>query len=200
MMPKLKKTHNNKLGFTLVETMVAIFILSMAITSAMTVAQSSLQSSFYARDRIAAYFLAGEAIEMIKNKRDENGIKNFEASASGGAHWLDNIALWADVPGPCSNDSGNPCGVDSAREIIELCSETSPEMNGCELFKETSSGIIGHQDGGAGFTATKFQRQVNMEQINSNEAKVTVTVTWSGRIPFVISEHIFNWHPLSDLE
>ncbi|MEK7552300.1 MAG: type II secretion system protein [Patescibacteria group bacterium] len=175
-------------GFTLVETMVAIFILSMAITSAMTVAQSSLQSSFYSRDRIAAYFLAGEAIEMIKNKRDENGIKNFGTPT----HWLDGIASWATTPGPCSE--AVPCGVDPILETIALCSD--PDMNDCKLFKD-SEGLISHEDTGG--TATKFTRRINMTEINPNEVKVTVSIIWAGRPTFVISEHIFNWHPLSDL-
>src|SRR3989344_9247547 len=105
-MKKINKKNMFRTGFTLVETLVAIFILSMAITSAMTVAQSSLQASFYSRDRISAYFLAGEAIEMIKNKRDENGIKNFEDPPPADVHWLDGIASWATIdPGPCGNDS-----------------------------------------------------------------------------------------------
>src|SRR3989344_5575781 len=138
-MKKINKKNMFRTGFTLVETLVAIFILSMAITSAMTVAQSSLQASFYSRDRISAYFLAGEAIEMIKNKRDENGIKNFEnPTANPAVHWLDGIADWATIQGPCNDNSAAPCGVDTEREIIELCSSTSPggqEMNGCKLFK-----------------------------------------------------------------
>lgn len=181
-------------GFTLVETLVAIFILSMAITSAMTVAQNALQASFYSRDRIAAYFLAGEAIEMIKNKRDENGIKNFEEPTAN-IHWLDGIASWAtNIQGPCGDDSGDPCGVDPVKEMIALCGDR--EMNNCKLFIG-DDGLISHEDSGG--TATKFTREVNMEEINLNEAKVTVYVSWPGRPTFIISEHIFNWHPLSTL-
>src|SRR3989344_1483237 len=194
-MKKINKKNMFRTGFTLVETLVAIFILSMAITSAMTVAQSSLQASFYSRDRISAYFLAGEAIEMIKNKRDENGIKNFEYPLLD-VYWLDGIASWADSPGPCGDDAGHICGVDAEREIIELCAEVAPPMNNCLLSKGDSLGIIGHQTGG-GFTATKFTRTINMERINDNEAKITVRVSWAGRPTFEISEHIFNWHPLS---
>ena len=69
-------------------------------------------------------------------------------------------------------------------------------MNDCELFK-SAEGIIGHEDG-PGSVPTKFTRTIQMEEISPNEAKVTVTVTWSGT-PFVVSEHIFNWHPLSTL-
>ena len=180
-------------GFTLIETLVAIFILAMSITSAMTVVSSSLQASFYARDRIAAYFLAQEAIEMIKNKRDENGIKNYQANPS--VHWLDDIADWATISGPCG-DGSVTCGPDSYNDIIVNCSN----FDNCLMYQD-KNGIFLYLSGviPGNFSETKFTRIVNMEKINEDEAKVTVKVSWPGR-DFTVAEHILNWHPLSTLE
>lgn len=177
-------------GFTLVETLVAIFILSMSITSAMTVASSGLRATFYAKDRIAAYFLAQEAIEIVKNKRDENGIKNYQAVPP--IHWLKEITV--SQGGPCG-EGDDTCGADSSGDILVNCDD----YENCLLYQDPADGIFKHvpDGGGGGLEETKFTRVINMEEINNDEAKVTVTVSWPGR-DFTVTEHILNWHPLSE--
>lgn len=190
-----KKIKKSKNGFSLVETLVAIFILAMAIAAAMTVANSSLQASFYARDRIAAFFLAQEAIELIKNKRDVNGLSGSEN------RWLDEIADWDFYDGPCGVDSA--CGIDIDGNNLEQCSE----IQGCELCKD-ESGLLLHRGTNTvnpceGLERTGIFRVINMEEINANEAKITVKVSWTrglGTKELVVSEHILNWHPFSDIE
>lgn len=64
-----QRIKNNK-GFTLVETMVAVFILSLVIISLMTVVARSLFASRYARDEIISNYLLQEAVDYIRNDRD----------------------------------------------------------------------------------------------------------------------------------
>lgn len=193
-----KKIKKSKSGFSLVETLVAIFILAMAIAAAMTVANSSLQASFYARDRIAAFFLAQEAIELIKNKRDVNGLS--------GNRWLGGIANWDSYGGWCGENSGGEnrdCGIDIDGNNLEQCSE----IQGCELCKD-ESGLLLHRGTNTvnpceGLERTGIFRVINMKKINANEAKITVKVSWTrglGTKELVVSEHILNWHPFSDIE
>ena len=59
-------------GFTLVETLVAISILMIAIVGPMTIAQNGLSSSIYAREQFIAQFLAQDALEYVRNVRDNN--------------------------------------------------------------------------------------------------------------------------------
>ncbi len=61
-----------KEGFTLIETLVAISILMIAIAGPLTVAHKGLTSALYARDQMIASYLAQDAIEYIKNFRDNN--------------------------------------------------------------------------------------------------------------------------------
>ncbi|MEK7156326.1 MAG: prepilin-type N-terminal cleavage/methylation domain-containing protein, partial [Patescibacteria group bacterium] len=68
------KTQNSKLkttaGFTLVETLVAVMLLSVAVVAPMSLAARSLGSAYYARDQITAFYLAQEAIEALRSIRD----------------------------------------------------------------------------------------------------------------------------------
>ena len=79
---KIIKEKTNR-GFTVLETLVAVFILVLAITGPMVFAQSGLRTAFLARDQITAFFLAQDAIETIKNIRDTNALQ--------GNDWLEDI-------------------------------------------------------------------------------------------------------------
>lgn len=67
-------------GFTILETLVAISILILALTGPLTIVAQALRSSYYARDQVTAYYLAQEAVEFLRNKRDNAGL-NSSASA-----------------------------------------------------------------------------------------------------------------------
>ena len=63
---KLSVSLRSKQGFTLVESLVAISILSLSILATFTAVQGGLKSSNYVKDEIVAYYLTQEAIEYIK--------------------------------------------------------------------------------------------------------------------------------------
>ena len=69
------KVKNKKIsicegGFTLVEAMFAIFILTFVVVGLMTVVSSSLYSARYAKQEITMNFLIQEALDGIRNDRD----------------------------------------------------------------------------------------------------------------------------------
>lgn len=65
-----KKCSNYDRGFTLVEAMFAVFILTFVIVSLMSVVSSSLYSARYAKQEIIMNFLIQEALDGIRNDRD----------------------------------------------------------------------------------------------------------------------------------
>lgn len=67
---KSKKISNRRGGFTLVEAMFAIFILTFVTVGLMTVVSSSLYSARYAKQEIIMNFLIQEALDSIRNDRD----------------------------------------------------------------------------------------------------------------------------------
>jgi len=70
MKNKIKKLIENKKGFTIVESLFAIFILVISVTGPMAFTQSGLRASFIARDQVTAFYLAQDAIEYITQYRN----------------------------------------------------------------------------------------------------------------------------------
>jgi len=72
----------NKNGFTIIETIVAIFILTVGIIACSILADQVFRSSATAKDRLIAVNLAQEGIEVIRNIRDNS--------------WLASDSTWKD--------------------------------------------------------------------------------------------------------
>ena len=177
-------------GFTLVEMLVAVFVLMIALTAAFTAAQRSLFSSITARDQVIGFYLTQEAFELIKNKRDSN-------IQAGGADWRTGILA-------CQGDQFCMIDFKADEPEITLCSgagASACEVEGNEL-KLHANGYYTHESG----KATNFYRYFTVEELSdgapndggdtSDELKVTVTTKWNvGIFPrtFSVSEFVTKW-------
>jgi len=113
------KVKNKKIsicegGFTLVEAMFAIFILTFVIVGLMTVVSSSLYSARYAKQEITMNFLIQEALDGIRNDRDNNVFLGDEP-------WQDFVDKYT---GACKENKGCQIeiGVEGVEDIIP-CSD-----------------------------------------------------------------------------
>ncbi len=68
--------RKTKTGFTLIETIIAIFILLVGIVGSYNATQDISFSSNQTRQRLIAAYLAQEATEIVKNQRDTNFRRN----------------------------------------------------------------------------------------------------------------------------
>lgn len=192
---KIIKTKNKQRGFTLLETLVAIFILVLSVTGPMTFAQSSLRTAFLSRDQITAFFLAQDAIETIKNMRDDNALK--------GKAWSEGIEV-------CSSAVTKDClisietiyngavgGVRGKIEVKECTAGTCPPL------KNDSMGRFGYTFGSGQSSDSRFIRNVYVKEVVPNvEMEIVVEVTWVSNVRIgssriVVQENIFNWIPIS---
>lgn len=198
---KKNKPIKAERGFTIIETLVAIFILLLAITGPMAIVAQSIRSSIYARDQIVAFYLAQEAIEQLRNLRDE-GVLAMRRSDGSVSSWDAKLPLSSDTCG-----SGQPCGLDISKidgsYRFSICN-TSP----CAplSFDEGLYGLSGGP-GNAG-TVSKFSRTIYIKtlQLNSGgvddlkapeQRQVKVVITWpspGGTLnTFVLNEVLNNW-------
>lgn len=160
---------SKKSGFTFIETLVAVGILTIALASPLMLASSSIRLAGLAKDKFIASYLAAEAVEYVKNVRDGNALDS-EAES-----WLDNL-------GPCLGP--NSCEIDVTKAVTRSCGA------GCSKIKyDENSGLYQYDNG----EETKFTRVAEIEELVQNqEAKITVTVSWDGN-NLVIQDNIFNW-------
>jgi len=177
--PNLYKKANLVLGFTLVETMVAVFILSLTIISLMTVVANSLFTSRYSRDEITVNYLLQEAVDYIRNDRDgmiflsdgnmddnwKSFIEKYKNCSNKGGCYFD---VYTNLQDP-SNFNPTECG-DSGSEEITICPifyfNLDPRFY---FYNYQSEGV-----------ETSFQREivVRPDPINTNEILVEAKVFW----------------------
>ena len=159
-------------GFSLLETIVALTVLVIALTGSLTLASQSIRSASIAKNQAVASYLAEEAMEYIRNRRDTNIIS--------GLAWYNGLAL-------CR--TGNGCYVDIPSNEIKRC------RSSCPLIKyDSATGLYGYNKG----DETIFKRIVKIKRVpgTDDEIKVKVIVSWRevfGDFSFNIQEHLFKW-------
>ena len=168
---------NNK-GFTLVETMVAVLILTITIVSLMTVVANSLFAARYARDEITASYLLQEAIDYIRNDRDSSVFLQTGVDVVG--PWNTFVAKYALCNAQANEYYG--CYIDVSSGIgqavgatLGACSTTE-----CALYYHAdSTGGVFYNYNATGGVKTSFKRQILVVPNVANDGiDVTVTVSW----------------------
>src|SRR3989344_6012910 len=169
-------------GFTLIETMVAITLLTVAITAPMTLATKSLSTAYYARDQIAAFHLAQEAIESVRHVRDGNVLHN----SLGLTPARD---LLYGIP-PDALSGGNAFTVDTLDDSMESC------LRGPCPALPTHGELSGYTKGWTGPKLTHPVRATFLPG-TTDEISVAVTVSWkTGSFSsrnFTIAENLYRW-------
>lgn len=188
---------NNKKGFTLIETLVAVAILLVGVAVTFAVAQQGLSSTSDVRYRIASVFLAQEALEGVKNIKDSNLLQIAAAGdggGKGGMHWLENITEGSSVP--CSGADDVLCGYDifggSGNGAMVNCAEADD----CRVKMYQSGGVDFYRQWPLGSDYTGFVRFLEIEEIVPNsEARVRVTITREDDedFRFEIVSYLYNW-------
>lgn len=190
---KLKISGKQK-GFTVLESLVAIFILSLSISGVFTAVQRSLSQTIIAKDEVKAFYLAQEAIEIIRNKRDTNQLARINGNSIG-TPWLSGLASGASDPcyfgdicmvdivtfNPVNNTGFVKCG-----NIWGSC--------GQNLRQDPTTFLYQYSTG----NPTNFSREIKLHQISAHEIVVTVRVSWSKGIftrAYETKTHLFNLVP-----
>lgn len=169
-------------GFTIIETLVAIAVLTIAIIGPFYAVQSALTSSYVARDQLIASSLAQEGIEYIRSIRDNNFL-----NGRTWVHLLSTYSCYGATPSnyctvdPTQGDPHSDPNLSAAPNAIEVYSQTSyvPPLyvSATNLYNQQSSG-----------TQSRFKRYLQIQQISATEARITVTVTWTtAKIPYTLT-------------
>jgi prepilin-type N-terminal cleavage/methylation domain-containing protein len=179
----ISKNRREAGGFTLIETMIALTLLSLSIVAPMTLTAQSLGAAYYARDEITAFYLAQEGLEAVRSVRDNNILQD----AQGGVL----VNLLQGIP---TIGSGT-FTIDTRNNSMNSCGGTCPAL--------TTDGTLY----GYGMpTATQFVRTMNACYVQTDgscsgsptdEVKVTAAVSWRTAgiksRTVTLSENLYKW-------
>ena len=160
-------------GFTLLEVIAAIFILTVGVGGSFSLIHQTLVATSAVKLELTGSYLAQEGMEIVKNLRDQGWLTKRATSTLSWDEHLRGDGYW---------------------QIDYLTQESSDwtAYNSTPLNID-SNGFYGYSAG----DATAFTRKVSLEEISTTTTKVTVNVEWKerGRTHSVeILENITNWY------
>ncbi len=172
-MNKYKKQMNK--GFTIVEAMVAIFILTVSVSSMLGITASSAASARYANNEITANYLLQEAIDSIRNSRDTIAFQTTDGTG-GWDKFLERYGFLGNnkcfSTDGCYLEMNNFNATDIAGSDVSNCGTSCPYL----MYDDTGGHLFYNYTGGY---TSEFKRTVNMKSITPDEVKVTSTLEWT---------------------
>ena len=150
-------------AFTVIETLVAISILTVAIAGPLTIAQRSLQSALFARDQITALYLAQEGLDLVRAYRDRNALTVLKGGS----------ATWTSGFDACTTAA---CIIDPSTAVVTAC-----PGNVCSaLLYDPDRNLYQYTSG----SSSRFTRTIRVTLVDASSARVESTVSFStGAIP-----------------
>jgi prepilin-type N-terminal cleavage/methylation domain-containing protein len=185
-------------GFTLIETLIAIFILTLTVSSLIGLAANGYYSVRYSQNQIVADNLLQESLEYLHNSRD--------TAAQQGTSWSDWVnSLSVSDTGAIVGGSNQGCYASSGC-IVDPYSNTTQVRacdGTCEGIVKYSSGFYGYNDSSYPLSAgintpvpSGFVRTITAQLNTPDQLTITSTVTWmDGYNPRSESQSILltNW-------
>ena len=182
-------------GFTLIETMVAITILTFAVSGPLFTASRAIVAAQTARDQLTALYLAQEGIEYVRMMRDNEYLtayhtpNNTDVSGTAWAHFLSSITKC-----DAKTDPTQACTFDSINGLsFTSCSTGSTGLRCTPLYM---TGGMYRQRSEGGQEPFIFTRSIQAVAISVNEEKIISTVSWSFHgTPYsvTVSDHLTSW-------
>ena len=173
------KKHINResgAGFTIIELMVAIVVLSFGIMGAYSAFLPFVNATYSISYKFTGAYLAQEGLEIVRNIRDTNFI---------------NSAKWSEGLLACQLG----CQLDyKTGTLTETLSNRLKAYDPGEFLKINEDGLYGYDSG----APTKFKRKITIDpQLGADILKVSVVVTWDyNNKPFSFETigYLYNWY------
>jgi len=163
--------HNK--GFTLLEVIGAIFILTIGAGSAFILISQTLSAASLVKDHLIASYLVQEGIEIVRNIRDTNWLQARDPSKT--SLWDDGLIC---PDSPCYFQADYTTLTFADTEDFEKCGPEYPGYN-CHSYDGTPLKIDGDFYNYTSGTETKFKREITIEKLDSDNIKVEVNVEWA---------------------
>lgn len=193
----LKKLYTGR-GFTLLETVVALAIITAAVVGPVTLVTRGIFSFGPSKNKLIAANLAQEGLELVREVRDNNVLCDF----------LNGPAQWAWNRDPEGGNLTNTTREVDANSLLSIsCGPASvntprlPIFSGQPLRFDPATGLYGY----SGTQTTSFVRRLDIRTPpenqdsdipSSSQMDVISTVSWSERgvnKSIVLRERLYEW-------
>ena len=162
------KTKMDKRGFTLLEVILAIFVIMVGIVGTLGIIQQGISYTQLSSSRLTADYLAQEGIEIVRNIRDTNWLE-----------WRANQdILWSD-------------GIPSGDWEADYKTQNLTQSYTGTYLNIDNSGFYSYFSG----SPAKFKRKITIAK-DTNILKISVQVKWQERgrnNQVTVQENLYNW-------
>jgi prepilin-type N-terminal cleavage/methylation domain-containing protein len=178
----IKNTKQNK-GFTILETLIAVVLLSLVLNSVLTLISKSLFTAQYAKNDMIASYLLQESADYIRNTRDtsikvnpatgwDNFLTFYELNGSGNKSRSCKIKIY---PNYIANTSEPDCG--------SVNGNNDPDQ--LYYHKDTNNGSYYSTERGSGYVDTTLSRSIVLSKsADDKQVDVSITINWkNGNTP-----------------
>lgn len=191
----MKNTSIHLHGFTLVETLVAVTILTLSIAAPLFAGSRALVAAEISRDQLTASSLAQEGIEYARLMRDNEYLALYPSGTPTTA-WnnfltgSDAASITQCVATTCTLDTYPTVAMGTGSGFSLLpCSG-----NSCTPLY-LANGMYTEQSG-IGGTQTSFTRTIQATTVSATDERITSIVTWSFHgttYAVTITDHLTPW-------
>ncbi len=178
-------------GFTLIEMVIVLFIMSVAIVGVYSAFSLMIILSTDAFDQLQAAYLSQEGIEVVRNIRDSNWLNGFGVDPQA---WVFGLA-------DDSTDCSAGCELDYTTAPLEA-RYLLPFSSGGNPLNIDQDGFYSYST--VNTVPTKFKRRVTITQLDANAISVTVDTLWQvkpsilyptgGQQVVTVKEILYNWY------
>lgn len=180
-------------GFTLIETLVAVSILTFAVAGPLFSADRAIVAAITARDQLTASYLAQEGVEYVRAMRDNVYLHDLSAGVISAA-WIDFLnTSGANVAGNIGICRGVDCTLDPTLSMdiaLHRC------IGACGNLNLAVTNIYTQQTGG---TPTPFVRTIQIVDASPGgitDVRVVSKVSWtyhSTPYSVTVTDHLTPW-------
>ncbi len=174
------KYKNTKLGFTLLETLVAISIFTLSVLALLVILSQGISDTNFAKNKIVATYLAQSGVERMRNTRDNYMLYDATDAQAGWESFTQGVDDWCEP---------NGCYMNEELDFVAC----DPDPEGClPMLYDSETGVYGYSLG----VDSGFVMKITIETVSVNELKINSTVTWnvgSNTQQVEFTDNLFNW-------
>ena len=156
-------------GFTLLETIIAIGIMTMALVGILGILSTSISVGKDIRLRHIAVNLAQEGVEVVHNIRNTNWVEQQETPTTA---WDDGLT------------DGTSCVQYDSTALISSCANP--------LLFDSALGVYTYTSGTASFFSRTITISHDTDADTIGFVRVLSTVTWEGKT-IIAEDHLYDW-------